>query len=186
MSELLVPPREINDQIRSYGETVLRFASVMDFPSILISRPDHVMIKSSTPSDFDRKVKLVTPWAEQAAFLEVDSRFLVAAHLITPIALTEYKEVSWIEIMESKSPDGTTDYLGAEYAEFYHSDFIQAAKLMKSKRIDFEKRTDGIHRWWNIRLNEEGQELRISDKPLMDIIGRQLDDGTARELRLAA
>lgn len=186
MSELILPPQDINDEVKKYGQTMLHFMWSTDFPEGLVTNPDHVMIKSATPSDFDKRVKSISPWAEQKIFVEVDTRFLVAARLIVPMALTEYKEVNWIEIMESKSPDGTADYLGVEYVEFYHSDFNQAGLFMKRKKVDAEKRVDGLHRWWNIRMNDEGQELRITDKPLSEIIDKELDESTARHLKLAA
>jgi hypothetical protein len=88
--------------------------------------------------------------------------------------------------MEAKSPDGTADFLGAEYVQFYHEDFNRAGLLLKKKRIEAERRTDGIHRWWNVPMNQAGQELRITDKPLSEIIGQELEDGTARTLSVAA
>lgn len=186
MSELILPPKEVHSEARRYGRTMLEFVHATDFPESLLAHPDHLMIKSSGVSDFEKKVKSITPWAEEAAFLEVDERFLVAARLIMPIALTDYKEVDWVEIMEPKSVEGTVDYLGAEYAQFYHNDFNSVGVIMKKKRVDFEKRTDGMHRWWRVPMNDEGQEIRITDKPLAEIIGRELDDGTAKQLLLAA
>ena len=161
------------------------FTSVSGFPEGLLGYPDHVMIKSSSPSDFEEKVKAIRPWAEESAFMEIDSRFLVAAHLVVPLALAEHKPVEWLEIMEPKSPDGTVDYLGAEYAEFYYEDFNKAGLLMKRNKIPYEKRTDDNHRWWNVRINDKGQELRVTDKPLSEIVDKELDEGTARYLKAA-
>lgn len=184
MSEIIVPRKDqdIEDEARNYGRTLLSFVWGTDFPESLLSYPDHLMIKSSGPSDFERKVKALSPWAEQAAFVEVDDRFLVAAQLVVPLALTQQKGVRWVEIMEPKSPDSTADFLGAEYTEFYYDNFYKAGLMLKKSRVEAEKRTDNNHRWWHVRMNDKGQELRITDTPLAGIIGRELDDGTARPL----
>ena len=182
MSEILTPPPEIEREAQKYGQAMLRFVNSTDFPIDILTYPDHLMIKTTSPSDFDKKVKAINPWSEQVAFMEIDERFLVAAHLVVPLTMTQYRPVEWLEIMEPKSPESTSDYPGAEYVEFYHNNFNEAGLLMKKRRITYEKRVDGHHRWWNIRINDEGQELRITDKPLSEIIGQELDDGTARQL----
>lgn len=146
MSEILVPPGDVMSEVRRYGQVMLDFVSWTNFPEPLLTQPDHLMIKTETPSEFDKRVKDLTPWAERAAFVEVDTRFLVAAQLVVPLALTDYRHVEWIEVMESKSPDATADYLGAEYVEFYVSDFNKAGQAMKKKRIPYEKRVDESHR----------------------------------------
>lgn len=186
MSELILPPREFTDEVRDYGSVLMHFASVTNFPERLLNHPDHIMVKSDNISNFDHRVRSITPWAENTAFIEVDSRFLVAAQLLVPLTIADGKPVSWVEIMEPKSAEGTADYLGVEYAEFFHEDFNQAGLMMKKSRVNFEKRVDDLHRWWNVRLNDDGQELRITDKPLADIIDRELDEGTARHLKMAA
>lgn len=186
MSEVLIPPKDITCEVRKYGQTMMNFVRTSDFPEGLLGYPDHLMIKSTDASDFDKRVKEIGPWAEQVAFVEIDTRFLVAAQLLVPLMLTDHRPVQWVEIMEPKSPDGTVDFFGVEYAEFYYNDFNKAGLMMKKQKIPAEKRTDGIHRWWNIRMNEAGQEVRITDKPLSEIIGRELDDGTAKSLNIAA
>lgn len=179
MPELLVPPEDITREVSEYGEKLSSFISSHRFPSGLLSSPDHVMIKSATPGDFGKKAREIKDWAEYMAFTQIDWRFLVAARLIVPLSITRNRPVSWVEIMEAKSPDGTADYIGAEYTTFFFDNLGAAEGLIRNQQIPMERRADGAHKWLSININDQGQELRITDKCLTDTIDKELDDQTA-------
>lgn len=172
-------PRDVTD----YGKAMLGFVQRKNFPELLLGQPDNVMIKSSSPADFQNKFQNLKSWtAEHPYFIDVDGRFLVAARLLVPMSLAAQRPVEWIEIMEPKSPDGTVDYFGAEYTEFFYGDFHKAELMLKKSRIDYAGMADPEHRWLNVRINKDGQEIRITDSFLAETIDAEVASGKAKLL----
>lgn len=180
MSELLVPPQNIVGGITEYGQRLQAFMHSTRFPKALLATPDYVMIKSGTPLDFNQKVKEIERWTKYRAFLQIDWRFLVAAQLIVPLVLIPDKKIPMVEIMEAKSPEGTADYIGAEYVAFFFSNLSTAKRLLiNNDKISFRERSDGLHRWLDIPINGQGQELRIVDKRIAGIVEQAIESGDA-------
>lgn len=183
MNEIILPPSDLPVDVKVFGSKVTSYARSNDFPEALLSQPDHVMIKSINPADFDKKFNSLKPWtAEKPYFIDIDDRFLVAARLLVPMALSQHRPVDWIELMEPKSSEGTADYLGVEYAEFFYTNFDQARLMLERKKIDYDRRADQDHRWLNVRINDEGQEIRITDRMLAETIDSELETGRAKIL----
>lgn len=183
MSELIVPPEEIIHEVGAYGQQLTRFVDSANFPHGLLSEPDHVVFKTTDPNDFGNKARAIKPWAEQVAFIQIDWRFLIAARMVVPLALGGHRHVDWVEIIESQDREtrpASADYVGLEYAEFYYSDFNHAEQLIKGRGIKIDRRADSSHRWLNIVMNENGQEVRLSDTKLVEVVSGELESGAAR------
>ncbi|MEX2006721.1 MAG: hypothetical protein WD877_00895 [Candidatus Saccharimonadales bacterium] len=182
MREILLPPEDINADVSDYGQNLRSFAETYDIPRGLLAEPDHMVIKSADPVDFADKARAIRPWTEEEriVFMEVNSRFLVAAEVITPWAVG-HNWVNWLEIMEPRQEVGR-DFIGLEYAQFYYSDIDYAGILLNSRNLEVEFYTDEGRnwRWLNVKINQVGQEFRLSDTKLVEIIGVELEDGTAR------
>ncbi|HEY5550086.1 MAG TPA: hypothetical protein VIK37_02725 [Candidatus Saccharimonadales bacterium] len=183
MSEILTPPEEINDLVSDYRKQLDYFAYSVDFPPTLFQEPDHMMLKAADPMDFAEKVREIKPWTdnEEVAFMELDWRFLAMAHLAVPYVLAPSKHVDWLEIMEPKDAEGY-DFIGVEYASFYYPDISKAEKLLAARSINVERLHDEPRqwRWLNVVMNNAGQELRISDTKLIEVVEQEIEDGTAR------
>ena len=183
MSEILIPPEDINQLVGDYRGQLRYYADTADIPPVLLEEPDHMMLKAADPVDFAEKVREIKPWTddEQVAFMELDWRFLAMARLAVPYAVTDSHYADWLEIMEPKEAEGH-DYIGVEYACFYYHDINKAQKLLRAKGIGAERLHDEPRkwRWLNIPINSSGQEVRISDTKLVEIVEQELDDGSAR------
>jgi hypothetical protein len=183
MSELVLPPSDISNEITGYGKLVAGYVYNKDFPEILLGDPDHVTLKSTDATDFDTKFKQLKPWtAEDRYFSDVDGRFLVAARFLVPMALMERRPVEWIQIVEPESADGSLDYFGVEYAEFFYPEFTKARMMLERSKVAFSERNDDTHRWLNIKLNDKGQDIRITDRMLAETMDAEVESGRARTL----
>lgn len=178
--EILTPPEDVTDGLAAYGKRLKEFAHSREIPDELLREPDHVMIKSANTADFAAVARGIHPWAEQVVFTEIDLRFLVAARLLVPLALTDNHYVGGVEVMESRSE--AVDFLGLEYGQFFVPDFKRAERLIRRRKIPFQSRADNHHRWLQLPMNNEGQELRLSDKKLDEIIDEELAEGAAKLL----
>ncbi len=180
MSELVLPDQNIAQNVSEYDQRLTRYIAYSNFPVGLLVDPDYAMIKAATPRDFGKMACEGQQMSEYTIFREVDWRFLVAARLLTPLALLDSKPVRWVEVMEAKSPDGTVDYLGAEYVSFFVQNFGNAENQLRARGVSYEFRTDGTQRWLQTSINENGQELRITDKYLEERVDQALELESAR------
>jgi hypothetical protein len=185
MSEIILLDPAIPEDISRYGRNLGCFIAMTSFPEELLEQPDNVMIKASDPKDFETRYQSLAPWvAERPYFVDVpDGRFLVAARLLTPLAVFGERRVDWVELMEAKRADAELiDYVGAEYTEFFTDDLKKAGKTLRERGIAYKPLDDGDHAWLNMRINTEGQELRITDRMLAETIDEELDTERARPL----
>lgn len=186
MSEVILPPKPsegIYGEALSYGQNLSWFVWKENFPDELLAEPDHIMVKAPTPSDFEKRVQSLKPLAAESRFLEIDSRFLVAFRMIGAVAIQPSKRVEMVEVMETRHPDSQEEFVGVEYNTFYYPNFNEARKKLRNRRIEYITRSDEYHRWINIRINNDGQEVRITDKRLAETLDEELDSGIARILQ---
>lgn len=184
MSEAITPPKDITKGIEEYHHRLIDFVRHNNFPEGLLIEPDYVMVKTDGPADFNDKVQAIEPWAEKVAFAQIDWRFLVAAQLLVPLTLSRYRAANSVTIMEAKSE--AADHIGVEYTQYYCGDFGFAEKLIKDSGVEVETRKDGYQRWLNVRINPQGQEVRLSDRKLEDVVAAQIESGEAIILKPAA
>lgn len=185
MSEIILLDPAIPEDISRYGKNLGRFIAMTSFPEELLGQPDNVMIKASDPRDFETKYQSLAPRAaERPYFVDIpDGRFLVAARLLTSVAVYGDRSVDWVELMESKTSNAEpVDYVGVEYAEFFFDDLKKAGRTLSQNGLAYEPLSDDDHAWLNMRINTEGQELRITDRMLAETIDEELDSERARPL----
>jgi hypothetical protein len=182
MSEIIIPRTDIETEGWQYGSVMLSFIQRHQLPDWLTQNPDHLMVKSADASDFGKRVKDLYSFTPEVTFLELDFRFIAAAKLMIPLALSDNRKVPRVQIMEAK----VGDYIGPEYAVFFHKDFHYVRAQLEHNKVDAVERSDHMHRWWNIRISNAGQELRITDTPLAQIIDFEVQEGIARPLPKAA
>jgi hypothetical protein len=180
------PPYGVNRAVEEYNLRLRQFADSADLPLALFEEPDHLMIKTADPVDFEQKVQEIKPWAKpwseegSLAFIEMDWRFLVAAQLLVPYVLHS-RRAGILEIMEAKGDEGR-DYLGVEYGTFYCNDVYKTQRIVNSSGIKSDVNVNEAHnwRWLNVPINNHGQEVRFSDTKIIEIVETELEDGTAK------
>lgn len=184
MGELVLPEKTITQGIYDYGRKLGRFMEHNPVLKQFVAQPDYAMVKAATPRDFNDKFSELQWLAcERPFFREIDWRFLVAARLLTPVALGQDQIVQRVAVMEAKSPDGTVDHLGGvEYVSFFVDNFGQAATVLRNRNIRCEVRMDGVQRWLEIPLDNNRQEIRFSGTVIEERIDHSLELETGRRL----
>lgn len=184
MTEILTPPEDITKEVDEYGNRLLSFLNTTRFPNELLIEPDNTAIKVADASDFNAELHALKPFAEQVVFTEMDWRFLAAAQLLVPLNLIPHWYIDWVEIQEPKPEEIGKDFVGLKYGEFYFGDFGLAERKLRSRKIAFDRKRDNSHRWLNIVINEQGQELRLTDTKLVETVSEELESGTARLIQI--
>lgn len=68
---------------------------------------------------------------------------------------------------------------GFEHMEFLYPDFGSICAVLDEKGIEFEMEKNPGHEWVNIVINGGGQELKLNNRTLADVIPGELKEGKA-------
>ena len=166
-------------QLDGYATQLEEFIDIYWLPQDWFAKPDHVAIKCADRTDFEDTVKELEEDAEQISCIDMDGRSLAAVKITGSIAVASFGEICWIEVMEPRPEKVGDDYYGLEHMEFTYPDFSLVRDILGERNIRYEMQSNPGHAWVNIVLNDEGQELKINDKPLSEVVTEELESGEA-------
>ncbi len=96
---------------------------------------------------------------------------MASTHWLAAKVLRGFGMVEWVEIMESRPQRVDKDIVGLEHAEFYYPHFDEVRAVLGEKGIAHKLRKDKpSHHWVEVVINNSGQELKLNDKPMAEIV----------------
>ncbi|HTE21430.1 MAG TPA: VOC family protein [Candidatus Limnocylindria bacterium] len=166
-------------EAQKYVEGLRRFITVHELPGEWFGVADHVAVKGRDAADFEQLLKLFRPLAQQLTCIDMDGRRLATAWLKEPIAIGNFGSVEWVEIMEPRPEKVGKDVVGFEHMEFYFPDFVAIRAVLDHKGVKYEMEQNPGHQWVDIVINQTGQELKLNNRTLADVIPEELASGKA-------
>lgn len=164
-----------------YGQDLAGFTRTRNLPGVWFMIPDHLAVKASGATDFERIINYaVMPVSEWVTYVEMDDRRIAAAKLLSPLALSTMGSVSWLEVMEPRPEKAGNDVVGVDHAEFFYPNFDDVRATLGPKDIRVKHEGNDEHDWLTVKLNNRGQEVKLSDGMLADIVQRQHLAGVGR------
>ena len=167
------------NQARAYADTLADFIAKYELPMDWFKVTDHVAVKGRDADGFKEVVELFRPLAERIACIDMDSRRLATAQLKEPMAVGDFGTVGWVEIMEPRPEKVGKDVVGFEHMEFLFPDFDSIRTVLDEKKIAYEMEQNPGHHWVNIVINDKGQELKLNNRTLADVVPDELKEGKA-------
>jgi predicted metalloenzyme YecM len=171
---------EYQEEIGQYAQVLQAFIEEHELPLEWFRVPDHVAIKCSDAYHYEHTVEELLPDAAQTSQVELDGRRLAAIKLTSPFSIGELTRVEWVEVMEPRPEKAGKDMVGVEHAEFFYPDFDEISEVLDENGVAYSFQQNPGHAWVNIVLNEQGQELKLNNRLLADVVEEELADGTAR------
>lgn len=171
---------EYEEDIDQYAELLQGFIEKYELPDNWFKTPDHLAIKCADSLDFDYTLQELLADASQVSQIEMDKRRLATLNLTSKIQIGELGSVEWLEIMEPRPENVGKDVVGLEHLEYYYPDFDEIREILEKYHIDFTEQSNSGLSWISIVLNKEGQELKLNNKLLANIVDEQLENGEAR------
>jgi hypothetical protein len=168
------------EQTDAYAESLADFIAKHELPAEWFEVPDHVAVKGADKSGFKEMLELLRPLANRMTIIDIDNRQLATAEMKFPLAVGLFGKVSWVEIMEPRPEKAGKDVVGFEHMEFYCPDFKAVRAVLDEKRIHYEMQQNPGHKWVNIVINEHGQELKLNNILLADVVTEELKSGKSR------
>lgn len=168
---------DYEEEIDDYAKSLEDFIGSHELPEKWFKRPDHIAIKCADGLDYEYRLQELSPDSSQSSQIEMDGRRLATLHLITNQAVGNLGSVEWLEVMEPRPEKVGKGIVGLEHMEFYFPDFKEVTETLVDKNLEFELEENPGHRWVNIVINASGQELKLNDRLLADIVEEELENG---------
>lgn len=137
---------------------------------------DHFAVKLADGKAFDDFIDRILPLAEKVHCVNLNNRRISVAFLKKPIYFGRFGNCTDIEIMEPKPEKVGKDLVGFEHIEIYRPDFDDLLDLGEFK-------DNGHHKSIVIKLNEKGQELKLNDSPIRDVLVKERKEGILTDLK---
>jgi hypothetical protein len=173
---------EYEDEIGLFAASLKEFIAKYELPDSWFKKPDHLAIKCADGLDYVFRMEELIPDAVQASEITMDGRRLATLKLTSEVSVGDLGAVSWLEVMEPRPEKVGNDVVGLEHIEFYYPDFDEVTDLLDKLGVVYKIETNPGHSWVNIVINEAGQELKLNDKTLEDIVTEELEQGISRLL----
>jgi predicted metalloenzyme YecM len=160
-----------------YATELRAFVRDNDLPSKWFKVIDHVAFKFRGRKDYEAGVELFRPLASQISCIDMDGRSLATAQLKEGLKVGDFGSVKWIEIMEPRPAKIGKDLVGFEHVEFYYPNFEEIKTVLSQHDIAYTLQTNPGHTWVNIVINDIGQELKLNNRTLGDVVTEEIKNG---------
>ena len=168
---------ELTPGLEKYLEELEDFVDRYSLPAEWFEVPDHVAVKCADAADYEAAVESFRPVAEQITEMKMSGRRLGSVKLLKGLAVASFGEVLWVELMEPRPEKLGKDVVGLEHMEFYFPDFETISDVLEQRSIYHKVQSNPGHRWVNIVINDKGQEFKLNDLTLADVVEDELKEG---------
>ena len=167
----------IGRQIDGYVRELEAFVSDHDLPRSWFEAIDHAAFKFSNAAEFEEAIENFRRMSDHISSIKLNNRRLATAKLHMSLMIGKFGAVKWVELMEPRPEKAGNDFVGFEHVEFYYPNFNEIQDVLDSKGILYEMQSNPGHNWVNIVINSDGQELKLNDRTLADIVTDELQNG---------
>ena len=141
---------------------------------------DHVAIKALDRKTYEEYLKVYLPLSKRLSYSKVNERDLATAMLYKPLDADTFGKVSVLEIMEPRPGVIATTHDLIDHTELLVPDLEPIKQALKAKDVEFKVQTNDQHTTVVIEINEWGQEVKFTDRSLLDIAEKQIASGAAK------
>lgn len=172
------------DQMDHYVRELENFIEAHNLPETWFAQPDHIAIKCADDMDYEDTMQEFKDDAEQMTEVRMHGRRLGTVKLISGVALGNFGDVRWIEVMEPRPEKIGKDIIGFDHTEFYVPGFKGILMTFNHRGIHYVMPTDNPeHKSINVIINKvTDHELKFTDRSLADIVTSELRDGKSQLL----
>ena len=177
----MVNPSRLQELLLAFAEDVKLFFYSHGLADVVIDlHIDHVAIKALDRKTFEQYIDLYLPLSKRMSIEPVGPRDIATAELYDPLDAGTFKSVSLLEIMEPKPGKIATTYDLIDHIELLVSDLTPIQTALESKDVIFKMQSNDNHTALVIPITEWGQEVKFTDRPLLDIADKQIASGAAK------
>ncbi len=183
----MIKPERLQELLLAYAEEVKLFFYSYGLADLVIDLTiDHVAIKALNREIYERYLETYLPLSKRLSYSQVNDRDLATAVLYDPLDAGTFGHVSLLEIMEPRPGVIATTYDLIDHIELVVPDLNSVKTILAGKDVVFTEQANDQHKTVVIEINEWGQEIKFTDRPLQDIADKQIASGAAKVIDSAA
>ena len=166
----------LDNMSQTYGRALEAFIDRHGL-NVLVFPLDHVAIKLKNAKSYEDYLREIEQYAVSLSENpNIDGRRMAIATLKSYVAAA-HLPTRHLQIMEPK-PGKTGNDEQLDHAEMVMTYVDRlVAEALGSRGIDFTDRTNLAHRTFTIKINDEGQELKYTDKAIARIEAEEIAAG---------
>lgn len=176
------PAIDVRDRLylmsAAYGRLLKPFVEAHSLETLVCFPLDHIAIKlegEETYKAYLRDIKKYTVSVSENP--DIDGRPMAIATLSSDIVVGD-RWTRRLQIMHPK-PGKTGNSSHLDHSEIFMPQFDIVARVLEAKQIPYMRKHNSGHRTLVIQLNELGQELKFTDRPISDVEREQILEGSS-------
>jgi len=175
-------------EAQEYRPKVERFIKLNKLPRHWFLEQDHVAFKAYNPQDYEVLVKQFKPASEQISEVHMDGRQIAVAKLLDWLGIDmtlsfsgEPHFLDLVELMLARPEDQSDEPVKLDHEEIYFErGIIPIRTVLRRKGLNPLDQENDAHSWVSVIMNDEGDELKFTDRRLEDINAEDLKTGRAK------
>jgi hypothetical protein len=177
----MVNPERLQELLTAYSEEVKLFFYSYGLANLVLDVPvDHVALKALDRKVFEEYIQMYLPLSRRLTYEAVGPRDIATAELYDSLDAGTFGPVKLLEIMEPKPETIATTYDLIDHIELLVTDLESVQQVLKSKDVQFKVQANENHTAVVIEITEWGQEVKFTDRSLLDIAEKQIALGSAK------
>jgi predicted metalloenzyme YecM len=177
----MITPERLQELLLTYSEEAKLFFYSYGLANLVVDVPiDHVAIKAKDRAVYEQYLEMYLPLSKRLSYEEVNSRDIALALLYEPLDAATFGQVSLLEIMEPRPGAIATTHDLIDHIEILAPDLEQIKENLQSKDVEFNVQSNDNHATVVIEINEWGQEVKFTDRALLEIAETQINNKVAK------
>lgn len=173
----------LQELLLAYDEEVKFFFYSYGLADLVVDKKlDHVAVKGLDSEKYQEYLKEFAPYSKRLSVEPVGPREIAIAELAEPLDGGTLGNVDTLEIMEPKPETIPTTHDLIDHVEILVDDLKPIKEALTFKDIEFKEQSNDNHTALVVEINEWGQEVKFTDRPLKDIAEKQIANGSAKVL----
>lgn len=177
----MISPDRLQELLLAYSEEAKLFFYSYGLANLVLDVPvDHVAIKALNREVYELYLETYSPLAKRIFYEEVNKRDLALADLLQPLDAATFGTIPLLEIMEPKPGAIATTHDLIDHIELLVPDLEPVKATLAAKDVKFTVQSNDNNTTIVIPINEWEQEVKFTDKSLLDIANDQVAKGVAK------
>ena len=148
---------------------------------------DHVAVKAYNLEDYRQIIEQFKVVSDRITEADLNHRQIATARLMGQFALGldlsvgPYVYLRNVEIMLARPNDQSQDLPVFDHSEiFVPRGLMPIRKVLDEKKIQFLPQSNKSHEWVSVVFDDDGDEVKFTDRTLEDIVEENIASGKAR------
>jgi len=177
----MINPDRLQELLLTYADEAKLFFYQYGLADLVLDVPvDHVAIKALNREVYEEYLKIYLPLSKRLSYEAVGPRDLATAELYDPLDAGTFGKVSLIEILEPKPNTIATTHDLIDHIELLVPDLGPIKQALEHKGVQFKVQSNDNHTAIVIPITEWDQEVKFTDRSLLDIAEKQIAAGSAK------